>query len=84
MTQYKISENLALSDSGFLFKADTGESFTVNEVGLFILKHLKEGKDDGAIIQLLTDEYEVEKETAQRDFDEFVTLLKNLNLVDMS
>ncbi len=82
MTQYKISENLALSDSGFLFKANTGESFTVNETGLLILKNLKEGKSEDEIIDLLTEEYDVEKEMAQRDFDEFLTLLKNLDLVD--
>lgn len=84
MTQYKISENLALSDSGFLFKANTGESFTVNETGLLILKNLKEGKSEDEIIDLLTEEYEVEKEMAQRDFDEFLTLLKNFDLVDQS
>ncbi len=84
MAQYKISENLALSESGFLFKANTGESFTANETGLFILKNLKEGKSEDEIINLLTEEYEVEKEMAQRDFDEFLTLIKNFDLVSQS
>ena len=31
----KIRENLAVSDNGFVFDPETGESFTVNEVGVF-------------------------------------------------
>ncbi len=82
MGDYKISENLAVSESGFLFMANTGESFTVNETGRLILKMLKEGKNEDEIIAEITNEFDVDTETAQRDFDEFLTMLKNLNLVE--
>ncbi len=81
MGEYKISENLAVSESGFLFMANTGESFTVNETGRLILRMLKEGRSEEEIITAITDEYDVDAETAQRDFDEFLTLLRNMNLV---
>jgi len=77
----KVSENLAVSDSGFIFMANSGEVFTVNETGRFIIQKLKEEKNETEILEMLTDEFDVDTETAQRDFDEFLTMLKNLNLV---
>ncbi len=83
MTDYKISENLAVSENGFLFMANSGESFTVNETGKFIINKLKENKNEDEIINLLMNEFDVDVETAQRDFDEFMTLLRNMKLVDI-
>ncbi len=81
MSSYKISENVAVSESGFLFMPNTGESFTVNETGQTILKLLKEGKNEEEIIREITDIFDVEPNRAQRDLDEFLIMLQNLNLV---
>ncbi len=80
MKNVKISEKLAISDSGFLFMANTGESFTVNETGREIIKMLREGKSEEEIIEALVELYDVERETAERDYDEFVAMLKNMKL----
>ncbi len=82
MSEYKISDNLAVSESGFLFMANSGESFTVNETGRFIINNLKENKSEEEILSLLTNEFDIDIDTAQRDFDEFLTLLRNLKLVE--
>ncbi len=82
MSEYKISENLAVSDNGFLFLANTGEAFTVNETGRIILRMLKENKKENEIVQTIVDEFDIDEETAQRDFDEFLTMLRNLHLVE--
>jgi len=82
MPEYKISENLAVSESGFLFMANSGESFTVNETGRFIIGSLKESKSEEEILNSLTQTFDIDYDTAQRDFDEFLTMLKNLNLVE--
>ena len=37
---------LAINDEGFIFDPETGNSFTVNGTGLFIIKLLKEFTDD--------------------------------------
>ncbi len=82
MSEYRISDNLAVSESGFLFMANSGESFTVNETGRFIINSLKENKSEEEILSSLTNEFDIDIETAQRDFDEFLTLLRNLKLVE--
>ncbi len=82
MSRYSINENIAISENGFMFVPNTGESFMVNETGKFIINQLKEGKSDSEIIELITEEYDADFETAQRDFDEFITMLGNLNLVE--
>ncbi len=82
MSEYKIPETIAVSENGFMFIPNTGESFMVNKTGRFIINKLKEGKSDQEIIEMMIDEYDVDFETAQRDFDEFITMLSNLKLVE--
>jgi PqqD family protein of HPr-rel-A system len=84
MSEYKISENLAVSESGFLFMANTGESFTVNETGKEIIELLKDEKSKEEIIAALMEKFEVDAETAERDFEEFISTLKDLKLVTKS
>jgi len=39
----KIRKNIAVNDTGFVFDSSTGKPFTVNEVGLEIIKLMQEG-----------------------------------------
>lgn len=51
---------------------------TVNEAGLFIWNLLEQGKSEDEIIAALTEEYEVEPETARDDYRAFLqTLIQN-------
>ncbi|MFA7409794.1 MAG: hypothetical protein WCY83_06175 [Bacteroidales bacterium] len=43
---YKIKPGLRISDQGVVFDPSTGESFTVNETGLAILKSLRGNRTD--------------------------------------
>jgi len=72
---------LAVNDEGFIFDPETGNSFTVNKTGLFIIKLLKEGKNEDEIVELLTKEFEVNEEEARRDLLDFIEQLKILGLV---
>ena len=38
----KISSNIAVSDSGFIFNPTTGDSFSTNVVGMEIIRILKD------------------------------------------
>ena len=40
-----VPKNLAISESGFLFSPSNGESFTLNELGIWIFKLLQSGKN---------------------------------------
>ncbi|WP_022846723.1 MULTISPECIES: HPr-rel-A system PqqD family peptide chaperone [unclassified Desulfurobacterium] len=71
---------LAISEEGFIFDPETGNSFTVNKTGLFILNLLKEGKDVEDIVEALTEEFEVDREEATRDVTDFIEQLRLLGL----
>jgi len=78
----RISQNIAISETGFLFNPSTGESFTINPVGAQFIAYLKEGLSDDEIINRMCEEYEVEPKDISRDFEDFKELLKQNNLVD--
>ena len=69
-------QRLAISDEGFIFDPETGNSFTVNQTGLFIIKLLKEGKSPEEVVEALTKEFEVSPEEAQRDLIDFLEQLR--------
>lgn len=74
--------SLAISDNGFIFKPSTGESFTTNEMGLFIIQLLKENKSGEEIINAIMEEFEVDSVTAGRDLYEYLDFLKREQMMD--
>ena len=73
-------KRLALNEEGFIFDPETGASFVTNETGLFILKKLREGKEEEEILNALLQEYEVDTETAKRDLFDFLEQLRILGI----
>ncbi|NCC72271.1 MAG: PqqD family protein [Sphingobacteriia bacterium] len=78
----RIKKNVAVSASGLIFNPDTGESFTVNPMGAMIINGLKEGKSQEEIITTTIEKYFVEKNTFEKDFEDFLGLLNNFSLVE--
>lgn len=76
----KIKRNLALSDSGFVFNPSTGDSFSVNPIGLEIIRYLKDGHDKEDIVTLMTKKYNVEEGALQKDLRDFFDTLNHLKL----
>jgi len=76
----KIRKNIAISDSGFIFNPLSGDSFSVNPIGLQVLKLLKEGKADDEIISEIENEYMVDKNTIEKDLYDFNIMLQNFKL----
>ncbi|MCF6182536.1 PqqD family protein [Lutibacter sp.] len=74
--------SLAISDNGFIFKPSTGESFTTNNMGLFIINLLKEGKSSDTIISAITEEFEVDTITAERDLYDYLDFLRVEKMID--
>lgn len=68
---------LALSDEGFVFDPQTGDSFQVSETGMVVMHALKEGRGDEEIAQQLVAHFEVSLEEARRDCSDFRSQLKN-------
>lgn len=78
----RIKKNIALSDSGFIFNPGTGESFSVNPIGVEMLKMIKEGKSDEQIKSAVTDQYQVDEATFERDFNDFISMMKHYSLTE--
>jgi hypothetical protein len=77
-----LLKNLALSDTGFVFNPATGDSFSVNPIGLDILKLLKNGKSENEIRKSLLDAYQTDKETVEKDLYDFIKMLEQLKLTE--
>lgn len=79
----KLLSHLALSDDGFLFDSSTGNTFTLNATGTFILKKLIGGMSSEAIAADLTDIYDTSEEMVLRDMVQFFQFLTELGIIDM-
>ena len=69
-------KNLALSETGFLFDPATGNTYTLNESAVFILKALKEGKSHTDIAGALNAEFDVSAQQAHEDGSVAILQLK--------
>lgn len=78
----KIRTNIALSDSGFLFDPATGDSFSLNPIGLEILRMLKAGKDKSEIIPYLLETYQTDEATVEKDYYDFIRMLQQFHLAE--
>lgn len=55
---------------------------SVNETGATIWKCLQEETDTDQIVQVLTEEYDVDDETARKDVEEFTSMLRKNGILD--
>lgn len=78
----KFNRNIAVSASGLVFNPDTGESFTVNPTGAEMINYLKEGMEQEEIGKLITEKYNVDRQTFEKDFEDFTGFLRNLSLIE--
>lgn len=54
---------------------------TVNDLGKFIWENLESSKDEEELLQKILDEYEVDRDTAKADLDEFLGKLKDIDII---
>jgi hypothetical protein len=81
MKSFLIPDNIAISDSGFVFLPSTGETFTLNEIGKQIFKQLQAKKSVEEIAEQIQNEYDIDFITVERDIEDFILRLKSFNLV---
>lgn len=78
----KVNRNLAISENGFVFNPSTGDSFSVNELGGRIINDIKAGKSKLEIIESISQEFNADKSTIEKDFNEYLNVLTNHQLVE--
>lgn len=72
-----LSRRLTMSDSGFVFDPVTGNSSTVNHIGLAILRQLRQDSDVKRAVAVLQQDFDVASLVAERDVIEFTSMLRN-------
>ncbi len=55
---------------------------TTNEVGATIMKELKEHKTRQQLTEKILEEFDIDEETATKDIDEFLSLLRKQDLIE--
>lgn len=56
--------------------------FNMSELGAFIWKLINESKNEDEILSAILEEYDVEKEVAKKDLEEFLSKLKEFGIVE--
>ena len=79
--QVKIKRSVALSDSGFVFDASTGDSYSLNPVGQELLALIKSGTSEADISNLITEKYDVDAAAFERYFYDFMVTLKQMQII---
>lgn len=77
-----LKKNIAVSESGFVFNPTTGDSFSLNGVGTEILKLMKDGKSEQEIKNTIQTLFEVDDETYEKDYYDFLKMLGQFKLLD--
>jgi len=78
----KINENIAINETGLLFNPVSGESYSVNPIGSEIIKFLKEGKVYSEIKDFVITRYNIDENTFEKDYNDFINILKQNNLTE--
>ena len=78
----QLKKNIAISETGFLFDPSTGDSYTLNPMGMEILKMIREGKSQEEITSHITSDYDVVESAFERYFYDFAAMLKHYQIIE--
>jgi len=78
----KIKSNVAVSESGYVFNPSTGESYSINPIGIEIFNMIKEEKTFKEISVEILNRYNAEADTFEKDYQDFITFLKQYQLIE--
>jgi PqqD family protein of HPr-rel-A system len=81
MSKRPMLENLAVSDTGFVFDPSSGATFTLNASGLVILNALREGLSLDEIVARLRDHFDDVGGDAKDDVFDFVARLRQQGIL---
>jgi hypothetical protein len=79
--EIEIKRDIAISESGLVFNPVTGSSFATNPIGCEIIKMLKAKATYPEIQKHILTVYHVSGDEFQRDFEDFVNVLRTYDLV---
>ncbi len=74
-------KSLMINEEGFVFDPRSGHTYNVNATGMLALNCLKAGATVADTIQALVEQFGVDEQSADRDFEAFCNELQRLRLV---
>ena len=77
-----IKKDLSVNENGFVFDPVTGESYTLNPVGLEMLQLLQLGQPKEEIKQHYLNHYELDEWGFEKAFLDFMALLGKYQLLE--
>ncbi len=78
----KIRKEIAISETGFVFNPSSGESFTVNSVGIELFNYIKEEKTYEEIRDLMLAKYDTNEGAFEKDYQDFRAIMEFNNLLE--
>jgi hypothetical protein len=78
----KIKPTIAISDNGFLFDPNTGDSYTTNPVAREIIFMMKQNISTNEIQAKITERYDVDEVTLEKNMIDFMAMLRHYNLCE--
>jgi hypothetical protein len=72
----KITDEIKISENGFVFNSKTGDSFNLNPFGLVLIRNIQAEMDFETLKNEILEKYDVDDLTFEKDFYEFCALLK--------
>jgi hypothetical protein len=78
----KLQKNVAVSEAGLLFNPVTGESYSVNPIGVEIINLIREEKNPEQISKFILAKYSTDKDTFEKDYNDFIGVLEHHNLLE--
>ncbi|MBI4357485.1 MAG: PqqD family protein [Gammaproteobacteria bacterium] len=70
-------QRLVLTENGFVFNPTSGQTFTVNETGLLLLRLFQEQKSIPAMVRKIRQLYDVEPHRAKHDILQFTRFVQD-------
>ncbi len=82
LTAMKLKPNISISPNGFVFNANTGDTFKVNNIGLEILEYLKQDRSEKELMQYLLSRYDVDEITLDQHLTDFLNMLRYYQMLE--
>jgi hypothetical protein len=72
-----------LGDEWVLLQVRTGEYYTINDVGVRIFKHSRDGISYEELLDMLIQHYDVNKSRLEKDIKIFIEDMERFGLIDV-
>jgi len=77
----KIRNDLAISETGFVFDPVTGESFSLNQIGTEIFNLYKEEKNQSEIKKIIINKYDVSEAELDKSLIDFEGMINEYKFI---